>query len=81
MRFLTDERGASALENGLLVAGLAVMLMVGASAFGSSLNDTFGEIDSALDAGEEHPMEARQPTDWSRAPTALLEQQRRNKKL
>jgi pilus assembly protein Flp/PilA len=81
MRFLNDERGASALENGLLVGGLAVMLMVGASAIGTSLNDTFEEIDGALGSGQVHPEEVRKATDWSNAPAALLEQHGQGKKL
>jgi pilus assembly protein Flp/PilA len=37
-----DERGASAVEYGLLIAGIAALIIVVVFAFGGVLNDVFG---------------------------------------
>jgi pilus assembly protein Flp/PilA len=39
--FFKDESGASAVEYGLLVSLIAVMIIVGATALGNNLNTTF----------------------------------------
>jgi pilus assembly protein Flp/PilA len=42
-----DERGASAVEYGLLIAGIAALIVVVVFAFGDNLNDMFrGTCDS-----------------------------------
>ncbi|KAA1417973.1 Flp family type IVb pilin [Nocardioides humilatus] len=39
-----EERGASAVEYGLLVALIAVVMAVGAAVFGTALNDLFNSV-------------------------------------
>jgi len=43
-RLRDGERGATATEYALLVAGIAVVVAVGVFAFGSSLNSYFGGL-------------------------------------
>jgi pilus assembly protein Flp/PilA len=43
-RFVREEEGASAIEYGLIAALIAVALIVGASALGSSLNGLFNDL-------------------------------------
>lgn len=76
MRFLNDEQGASALESGLLAAGLAVMVMVGASSFGNSLSSNFEEIGNALSADGVLQHESTEALNWDDAPAALKQQRR-----
>lgn len=51
-----DERGASAVEYGLLIAGIAAMIVVVVLAFGPQLKELFGDtcdkIASANTAGQ-----------------------------
>ena len=49
MRFLKEEEGATAIEYGLLAALVAVAIVVGATALGGSLNDTFDNVSDQLD--------------------------------
>ena len=46
--FLTDERGATAIEYGLLAAGIAVAIITTVAALGTNLNTTFSSVSSAL---------------------------------
>jgi pilus assembly protein Flp/PilA len=48
-----DERGASAVEYGLLIAGIAALIVVVVFAFGDNLNDIFTDTcdDIATSAG------------------------------
>ena len=48
VRFLRDERGATAIEYGLIAAGIAVAIIVAVGSVGSSLNTTFTSVQTAL---------------------------------
>ena len=48
-RFLKDESGATAIEYGLIAALIAVVLVGALTLVGTSLETTFGEIQTALD--------------------------------
>ena len=43
-KFVKDEDGASAVEYGLLVALISVMIIIGAKALGTNLNKTFNDV-------------------------------------
>ena len=47
-RFLKDESGATAIEYGLIVALIAVVIIAAVTAIGGTLNDTFTTIDTKL---------------------------------
>ncbi len=47
-RFLKDESGATAIEYGLIVALIAVVIISGVTALGTKLNSTFNSIGSSL---------------------------------
>ncbi len=51
-RFIKDESGATAIEYGLIAALIAVALIVGARAVGTSVNSKFTDVSTALDAIE-----------------------------
>jgi pilus assembly protein Flp/PilA len=46
--FLRDEQGASAIEYGLIAAGIAVAIIATVAALGSNLNTTFSSVSSNL---------------------------------
>ena len=46
--FLKDESGATAIEYGLIAAGISVVIIVSVNAVGSSLNAKFDYIANAL---------------------------------
>ncbi|MEW6387671.1 MAG: Flp family type IVb pilin [Thermodesulfobacteriota bacterium] len=46
--FIRDESGASAVEYGLLVAGIAVAVMAAIYGIGTALNTRFGEVQTRL---------------------------------
>jgi len=46
--FFKDESGASAVEYGLLVSLIAVVIIVAVTAVGNSLTARFNEVDAAL---------------------------------
>jgi pilus assembly protein Flp/PilA len=46
--FLRDETGATAIEYGLIAAGISVAIITVVSQLGSKLNDTFGAVKNAL---------------------------------
>jgi len=48
-RFIKDESGATAIEYGLIAALIAVGLIVGAGALGTSVNDKFGNVADRID--------------------------------
>ena len=50
MEFLKDEEGVTAIEYGLIAALIAVAIIVGVTAVGTSVNDTFTEVSTKLDA-------------------------------
>jgi pilus assembly protein Flp/PilA len=48
MRFIADESGATAIEYGLIAAGIALAIITVVNNLGTSLNDKFGSISSSL---------------------------------
>ncbi|AWO91741.1 pilus assembly protein Flp/PilA [Bradyrhizobium diazoefficiens] len=46
--FLTDERGATAIEYGLIAAGIALAVITVVNGMGSKLNTKFGSISTSL---------------------------------
>jgi pilus assembly protein Flp/PilA len=47
-RFVNDESGATAIEYGLIASLIAVAIIAGATALGTSLNTTFMGISSKI---------------------------------
>jgi pilus assembly protein Flp/PilA len=47
-RFLSDESGATAIEYGLIAAGIAVVIIAAVQLVGSNLNTTFGSVAAAV---------------------------------
>jgi pilus assembly protein Flp/PilA len=47
-RFLKDESGATAIEYGLIAAGIAVVIIAAVQLVGSNLNGTFGSVATAV---------------------------------
>ncbi len=50
-----DERGASAVEYGLLIAGIAALIVVAVFALGPFVKDAFSDTCSAIDTGNSQP--------------------------
>ncbi len=48
VRFLRDESGATAIEYGLIVAGISVAIITVVGSLGSSLSTTFTSVQTAL---------------------------------
>jgi pilus assembly protein Flp/PilA len=48
MRFLSDESGATAIEYGLIAAGISVAIITVVTQLGSGLNTTFHNVQTAL---------------------------------
>ena len=48
IKFLKDESGATAIEYGLIAAGIAVAIIAAVGLLGDSLNEMFSKVDSAL---------------------------------
>jgi pilus assembly protein Flp/PilA len=48
IRFLQDQSGATAIEYGLIAAGIAVAIIAVVAGLGTSLNTTFGSVQTAL---------------------------------
>ena len=48
LRFLRDDSGATAIEYGLIAAGIAVAIIVVVQGVGSGLNTTFTSVQTAL---------------------------------
>jgi pilus assembly protein Flp/PilA len=46
--FLADDRGATAIEYGLIAAGIAVAIIATVFALGTSLNSTFSTVSTSL---------------------------------
>ena len=46
--FLRNERGATAIEYGLIAAGISVAIIVAVQATGTNLNTTFTNVSNAL---------------------------------
>jgi pilus assembly protein Flp/PilA len=47
-RFLKDESGATAIEYGLIAAGISVVIITVVKGVGTNLNTTFGSVSTAL---------------------------------
>jgi pilus assembly protein Flp/PilA len=47
-RFLKDESGATAIEYGLIAAGISVAIIAVVQGVGSKLNSTFTSVQNAL---------------------------------
>ena len=47
-RFVKDESGATAIEYGLIAAGIALAIIAVVNNLGSSLNTKFGSISTSL---------------------------------
>jgi len=47
-QFLSDECGATAIEYGLIAAGISVAIITVVAAVGSGLNTTFTSVQTAL---------------------------------
>ena len=47
-RFVKDESGATAIEYGLIAAGIAVAIIAAVRGVGTSLNTLFGTISTSL---------------------------------
>ena len=46
--FAADQTGATAIEYGLIAAGISVAIITVVQGMGSSLNNTFGSVKNAL---------------------------------
>lgn len=49
-RFVKDESGATAIEYGLIAAGIAVAIIIAVNQVGTDLSDLFGRISGKLTA-------------------------------
>jgi len=47
-RFVKDEAGATAIEYGLIAAGISIAIIAVVNGLGTKLNTTFGSISSQL---------------------------------
>ena len=50
-RFIDDESVATAIEYGLIAAGIAVAIIVAVNAVGTDLSSLFGRVSAKLNAG------------------------------
>jgi pilus assembly protein Flp/PilA len=48
MNFFRDENGATAIEYGLIAAGISVVIIAAVQSVGTSLNTTFSAVNTAL---------------------------------
>ena len=46
--FLNDQSGATAIEYGLIAAGIAIAIIVVVYGLGTNLQDTFGSVSTAI---------------------------------
>jgi pilus assembly protein Flp/PilA len=49
--FIDDQSGATAIEYGLIAAGIAVAIIVAVNTVGTDLSSLFGRISTKLNAG------------------------------
>ena len=47
-KFLSDETGATAIEYGLIAAGISIVIVVVIQGIGSSMNSKYDSVSSAL---------------------------------
>lgn len=48
LKFLSDQSGATAIEYGLIAAGIALAIIAAVNGLGSTLNTNFSNINSSL---------------------------------
>ena len=48
LRFLQDDTGATAIEYGLIAAGISVAIIVAVQTLGTNLNTTFSSVSTSL---------------------------------
>jgi pilus assembly protein Flp/PilA len=48
LKFLSDQSGATAIEYGLIAAGIALAIIAAVNGLGSTLNTTFSSINTSL---------------------------------
>ena len=48
VRFVNDSSGASAIEYGLLAAGISIAIIATVTALGTTLNTTFSSVNTQL---------------------------------
>ena len=48
LKFLSDQSGATAIEYGLIAAGIALAIIAVVNGLGTNLNDKFTSINTAL---------------------------------
>ncbi|MEP7031826.1 MAG: Flp family type IVb pilin [Pseudolabrys sp.] len=48
LAFFKDEKGATAIEYGLIAAGISVAIIVAVNSLGTSLNSTFNDVSTQL---------------------------------
>jgi pilus assembly protein Flp/PilA len=48
VRFMKDDSGATAIEYGLIAAGISVAIIAIVNGLGTKLNDTFTSVSNAL---------------------------------
>ena len=48
LKFLSDESGATAIEYGLIAAGISIAIFAAVNGLGTNLNDKFTSINSSL---------------------------------
>jgi pilus assembly protein Flp/PilA len=46
--FLSDESGATAIEYGLIAAGISIAIIVAVNGLGTTLNNTFASVNNSL---------------------------------
>jgi pilus assembly protein Flp/PilA len=51
LRFVENESGATAIEYGLIVAGIAIAILTAVNAIGTDLSSLFGRVYAKLNAG------------------------------
>ena len=47
-KFLQDDSGATAIEYGLIAAGISVVILIAVNSVGTTLNTTFTNVKNAL---------------------------------
>ena len=47
-KFLADESAATAIEYGLIAAGIAIAIIVSVNGLGTKLSSTFGKVSTSL---------------------------------
>ena len=48
IEFLSDQKGATAIEYGLIAAGISIAIIVAVNGLGSNLNSVFTSVNNSL---------------------------------